>query len=151
MALNASPTLSRHSIRPSEARKKMAEYATLFRPSDCNPPHVYAPVKSRHENDIYLSFDPTLSHVRSVWLLSQHCYMQYRNLWPKRDPVGLLTGIRASLEFRHDPNDPNLSDECRRYFKHFKLAGMVTISTTTLLLVFILLVRSFGLQEVLNQ
>jgi hypothetical protein len=72
-------------------------------------------------------------------------------LSPKRRAVGLLTGIRASLEFTHDPNDPNLSDECRRYFQRFKIAAMVAISTLILVAVFILLVRSFGLQEILDQ
>ena len=82
---------------------------------------------------------------------SQHGYMQYRSLWPKRHAVGLLTGIRASLEFTHDPNDPNLSDECRMYFKRFKIAAVIAIITTILIFLFILLVRSFGLEEILNQ
>jgi hypothetical protein len=82
---------------------------------------------------------------------SQYCYMQYRSLWPKGHVVGLLTGIRASLEFTHDPNDPNLSDECRMYFKKFKIAAMIAIVTTLLTFLFILLVRSFGLEEIMNQ
>jgi hypothetical protein len=80
---------------------------------------------------------------------SQHCYMRYRGLWPKRHPVGLLTRMRASLEFAHDRNDPNLSNECRMYFKRFKIAGMVAGLTTILGILFILLVRSFGLEEAL--
>jgi hypothetical protein len=82
---------------------------------------------------------------------SQYCYMQYRSLSPKRRTVGLLTSIRASLEFTHDPNDPNLSDECRMYFKRFKIAAMIAIGTTLLTFLFILVVRSFGLEEIMNQ
>jgi hypothetical protein len=82
---------------------------------------------------------------------SQHSYVQYLSLCPKVDPVGLLTRIRASFQFWHDPNDPNLSDECRAHFKRFKLAGMAAILTMILIVLFVLLVRSFGLQEVLDQ
>jgi len=82
---------------------------------------------------------------------SQYCYMQFMSLTPKRPTVGLLTGIRASLKFTHDANDPNVSDKCRRYFRRFKIAAMAAISTLILLAAFILLVRSFGLQEVLDQ
>ena len=82
---------------------------------------------------------------------SQHCYMRYRSLWPKRDPGGFLTGIRASLEFTHDSNDPNLSHECRVYFRRSKIAAMVAVLTITVLTAFILLVRWFGLQELLDR
>src|SRR6202035_5508754 len=82
---------------------------------------------------------------------SQYSYMQYLNLCPKGDPVGVLTRIRASLQFTHDPNDPNLSDECRAYFRRFKIAVMVAILTTIVGVLFILLVRSFGLQEALDR
>jgi hypothetical protein len=81
---------------------------------------------------------------------SQYCYMQFRNLWPKRRAFGLLTSIRASLEFTHDPNDPNLSEECRKYFKRFKIAAIIAIATALLMFVFILSVRSFGLEEMLD-
>jgi hypothetical protein len=84
-------------------------------------------------------------------LYSQYCYGQYLSLCPRREPVGFLTKIRASLKFTHDPNDPNLSDECRLYFKRFKMAAMVAILTIFLILVFILLVRSFGPQVVLDR
>jgi hypothetical protein len=51
---------------------------------------------------------------------AQYGYMQYLSLAPKGDPVRLLTRIRASLQFTRDPNDPNLSDECRIYFRRSK-------------------------------
>jgi hypothetical protein len=82
---------------------------------------------------------------------SQHCYMRYRSLWPRRAPVGLLTGIRASLEFTRDSNDPNLPHECRVYFRRFKIAAMVAGLTIIVLIAFILLVRWFGLQEPLDR
>jgi hypothetical protein len=83
-------------------------------------------------------------------LYSQYCYMQFRELLPRRQPVGLLTGLRP-LEFMHDPNDPNLSDECRIYYKRFKVAGMLAILAMVLIFLFILVVRLFGLAEVLDQ
>jgi hypothetical protein len=82
---------------------------------------------------------------------SQHSYNQYRNLWPRRDPVGLLTGIRASLGFSRDLNNKNLSDECRKYFKRFKIGATISIFTIFVGILFILLVRAFGLQDVLDQ
>jgi hypothetical protein len=82
---------------------------------------------------------------------SQHSYMQYRNLWPRRDPVGLLTGIRASFGFARDLNEKNLSDECRMHFKRFKIAAMVAASTAIVGILLILSVRLFGLQDVLDQ
>src|ERR1700738_3304894 len=81
---------------------------------------------------------------------TQHCYMQYINLCQKRAPVGMLTRLRASLVFTHDPHDPNLSDECKTYFSRFKIAAMVSVSTLLLAAVFILSLRSFGLQEALD-
>ena len=82
---------------------------------------------------------------------SQYCYMQYRNLWPKRDPVGLLARIRASLEFTHDPNDSDLSDECRKYFRRFKIAAIAAIITMVFGILFIFLARSFHLERVLDR
>ena len=72
-------------------------------------------------------------------------------LRPRNTNVGLLTGIRASLEFTRDPNDPNLSRECRIYFKRSKIAAMVAILTVIVCIAFIFLVRWFGLQEVLDR
>jgi hypothetical protein len=82
---------------------------------------------------------------------AQYCYMQYISLCPKDAPVGLLTQIRTSLKFTHDPTDPNLSDECKAYFRRCKMAAVVVIVTVIFSVLFILFVRSFGLQEVLDQ
>jgi len=81
---------------------------------------------------------------------SNYCYCQYRNLWPNRDPVGLLTGIRAWFG-AYDSNDIDLSEECRMYFDRSKMAAMAALLTWILFIVFILLVRSFGLEKVLDQ
>ena len=82
---------------------------------------------------------------------SQHSYMQYQNVWPRRDPVGPLTAIRASLGFAHDLNDKNLSDECIMHFKRSKMAALVAALTAIVGIGFILSVRLFGLQDVLDQ
>ncbi len=81
----------------------------------------------------------------------QHSYMQYRNLWPRRDPVGPLTAIRASFGFERDLNDKNLSDQCIMHFKRFKMAALVAALTAIVGIGFILSVRLFGLQDVLDQ
>jgi hypothetical protein len=80
---------------------------------------------------------------------SQYCYMQYRSLWPKNHSAGLLTGIRASLQFTHDPNDPDISDECRAYYSRFKKAAMVAALARILMMLLILFVRSFGVVQIL--
>jgi len=82
---------------------------------------------------------------------AQHSYMRYLSLAIKEDSVGLLTRIRASLQFTHDSNDPNLSDECRNYFRRSKIGATIAILTLIVLVLFILLVRAFGLQEGLDQ
>ena len=82
---------------------------------------------------------------------AQYGYMQYLSLAPKGDPVGLLTRIRVSLQFTHDPNDSNLSDECRIYFRRSKIGAMIAIFTIIVGILFILLVRAFGLQELLDR
>ena len=82
---------------------------------------------------------------------SQSCYMRYRDPWPKRAPVGLLTGLRASLGFSYDLDDPNLSNECRAYFRRFKIAAVVASLAAIAMLALIVLVRWFGLQELLDQ
>jgi hypothetical protein len=74
---------------------------------------------------------------------SNYSYMQYQNLWPRRDPVGLLTGLRAWFGFARDLNDNNLSDECRMHFKRFKIAAIVAALTAIVFILFILSVRLF--------
>jgi len=82
---------------------------------------------------------------------SAYCYMQYRSLWPRDSGVGLFVGLRAALQLTHDPNDPNLSNECRMYFGRVKLAAAVAFLMMILILIFILLARTFGFAQVLDQ
>jgi hypothetical protein len=74
--------------------------------------------------------------------------MQYRDLIPRPRTVGLLTGIRSSLRSMHDPNDPNVSDECRAHLKRGMMAGMVAVMAMLLTGVLIVTVRAFGLQHI---
>ena len=48
----------------------------------------------------------------------------------------------------HDPNDPNVSDECRAHLKRGMMAGMVAVMAMLLTGVLIVTVRAFGLQHI---
>jgi hypothetical protein len=84
-------------------------------------------------------------------LYSAYCYMQYRSLWPRDSAAGFLIGLRAALQLTHDPNDPNLSNECKMYFGRAKSAVAVAVLMMLLIVILVLLGRSFGIQQVLDQ
>ena len=72
-------------------------------------------------------------------------YMQYRDLIPRPQAVGLLTGIRAALRSMHDPHDPNVTDECRAYLKHCEIGITIAIVAMFLMGILITVVRTLGL------
>jgi hypothetical protein len=82
---------------------------------------------------------------------AQRSYMRYLSLVPKGDPVGLITRIRASLQFTNDPDNPTLPDERRACFRRARISTLIAIFTIIVGILFILLLRAFGLQEILDQ
>jgi hypothetical protein len=76
---------------------------------------------------------------------ANYSYMEYRDLVPKPAVVGLISGIRASFRSMHDPSDPNVSDECLAYLKRSKIAALVAVATSIVMITFILVVRAAGL------
>jgi hypothetical protein len=45
----------------------------------------------------------------------------------------------------HDASDPNVSDECLAYLKRSKIAALVAVATSIIILAFILVTRAGGL------
>jgi hypothetical protein len=82
-------------------------------------------------------------------LFSGSSYVKYRELIPKRSAVGLLSWIHAQKQIVHDPRDPNVSDECRKYLKRYKVGLAVAIFAMTLFMLLAVGVRQFGLQSAL--
>ncbi|WP_375310087.1 hypothetical protein WHZ77_23260 [Bradyrhizobium sp. A5] len=92
---------------------------------------------------LFLTF--VLSGARA-WL----SYNSYRELMPKPLVSGPLTTIRVSMRAMHDPDDPDVSEECLAHLKSFKIAALVAATTWIVMGLFVVAVRAFDLQRFLD-
>jgi hypothetical protein len=74
------------------------------------------------------------------------CFERYRGLWPKHEPIGVLSRIRTSIRLIHDQSDA--SDECRVAFVRLKNAILAGVVTVLLMAAFVLILRSLGVSLV---
>jgi hypothetical protein len=80
----------------------------------------------------------------------QHCINEYRDSVPKPQVVGLLTAIRASFRWVHNPNDPLVSEECLTNIRRMKAAALVAGAVWALFATFLIAGAALDVQSLLD-
>jgi hypothetical protein len=77
-------------------------------------------------------------------------FYNYQQAVPKPPVVGIISAIRNSFGRLHDPEDPDVSQECFEYLRRAKIGALIAVTTWLTFAVLVIAVRTLGLNQYLE-